>query len=360
MTPDEVRALLDLGADPNIVGPSGVPVLEHALLRYWNGDAVDVLAARATPRRALWIAAGLGDVDGVRGFLDRRGRPTAAARRLRPDFVAAGRVLPPLPDADDEELLVEAMLVAVLNERSAVLEYLASRGAPLNSLVFGWPLLTIAVGNGMAAVVECLVRCGADLDVRGEHPQDQHGSARELARTLFEQRPENAVGRRIVELCGMDPDLVLTERDARQTPPPRLDPTLEKSIVLARDDAARLGQPEVRPENLLVGLLRSGGPPLYFLKDVGRLDVERFRAELADRFDTTENDVDGRALSMHADAQAALHAAIALATERRAESVYGLHLLHALTRADDGAVAQLLARYGVRAADVNAELAQAL
>ena len=58
MRPEEVRSLLDQGADPNWIAPNGIPVLEHALLRYQNGNAVDVLAARAVPRRALSRRAG--------------------------------------------------------------------------------------------------------------------------------------------------------------------------------------------------------------------------------------------------------------------------------------------------------------
>jgi hypothetical protein len=162
MTPEEVRNLLDLGADPDWVADNGVPVLEHALVRYWNGEAVDLLAARAAPRKALWISAGLGDVEGVRSFLDSRGKPTRAARRLRPDFVAVGPpgFMPQLPDADDEEFLLEALLVAMLNGRVEMIEYLAARGAPVNSLAYGKPLIEVATGNGMTAVAEVLARAG--------------------------------------------------------------------------------------------------------------------------------------------------------------------------------------------------------
>ena len=162
MKTEKVRWLLDRGADPNWTAPNGIPVLEHALIRYWNGEAVDLVAARIAPRKALWIAAGLGDVDGVRRSLDAQGKPTPAARKLRPDFDAVAAVhMPSHPDPDDEEILMEAFFIAVLNGRTAVLEYMTSRGFPVDSLVWGSPVINIAVGNAMTPMVECLVRCGA-------------------------------------------------------------------------------------------------------------------------------------------------------------------------------------------------------
>lgn len=203
MRPDEVQSLLDQGADPNWVAPNGIPVLEHALIRYWNGEAVDVLARHATARDALWVAAGLGDLDGVRRFLSRAGRLTRAAREHRPDFIAVGQQggPPPLPDPDDDEILLETMLIAMLNGRTAVLEYLSLSSAAINSIAYGEPLINLAVANRMAPVVECLVRCGANLDLHGIHTR---ATARELARDMLKQSPDDNASRRIALVCGID------------------------------------------------------------------------------------------------------------------------------------------------------------
>ena len=358
MKTEKVRWLLDRGADPNWVGPNGIPVLEYALIRYWNGEAVDLVAARTVPRKALWIAAGLGDVDGVRRSLDARGKPTAEARRLRPDFVAIGPMkIPAHPDADDEEILMEAFFVAMLNGRTAVLEHMVSRGFPVNSLVWESPVIHMAAANAMIPLVECLVRCGADLDLRGSATQQ---SAREVAREMFEQLPEYPDRRRTVELCGMDPEAILAERDARPVNPPSIEPKLQEALDLAADDALRLGQADVRPENLLFGLLRAGRLPLMFFTKVSRIDLDRFRTDVADRVRPVEDRIGGTAPSLHPDAQTAMQAAIASATARRRETVQGVHLLYALTQDANGPAARLLAEYGSSAAMLNAALERSL
>jgi hypothetical protein len=162
MTPREVHDLLELGADARWIADNGIPVLEHALLRYWNGDAVDVLAAHAPPLKALWIFAGLGDIEGVDSFLDHAGKPTIAARRLRPDFVAVGEqgYMPQLPEADDEELLLEALVAAMVNGRARMIDYLAARGAPVKSMAYGRPLIEVATNNRMTDVAQALARAG--------------------------------------------------------------------------------------------------------------------------------------------------------------------------------------------------------
>jgi hypothetical protein len=103
--------LLDHGADPDWVPPNGISVLEHALYRYWNGEAVDLIARRVKPREALWIAAGVGDVAAVRRYFDKAGKLTNAARAKRPDFTAMGPLPAPSTFGDsDIDILWEAFM----------------------------------------------------------------------------------------------------------------------------------------------------------------------------------------------------------------------------------------------------------
>jgi hypothetical protein len=158
----DVAFLLERGADPNWVPPNGVTVLEYALLRYWNPEAVDMIAKRVTPRKAFWIAAGLGDVSGIARYLDRNGKPTSAARRHRPDFIVAGLDnISCRPDADDLEILWEAFAVAGFNQRLGVIDALLDNGFPIDYAPWGSSLLQWANGNRIIALVDHLIKRGA-------------------------------------------------------------------------------------------------------------------------------------------------------------------------------------------------------
>jgi hypothetical protein len=159
---ENVIYLLERGANPAWVAPSGMPVLEHALLKYWNPEAVGLIASRVVPRQAFWIAAGLGDIRTMLEFLDRRGAPTDAARRDRPDFIVAGLPSPPCrPGADDLEIVWEAFLVAGMNERLEAVDALLERGFPIDYAPWGSTLLEWAEGNRKDALADFLKDRGA-------------------------------------------------------------------------------------------------------------------------------------------------------------------------------------------------------
>ena len=358
MKTERVRWLLERGADPDWIAPNGIPVLEHALIRYWNGEAADLVAARAVPRKALWIAAGLGDVEGVRRSLDANGKPKREAYRLRPDFDAVGPDhLPSHPDPSDDELLMEAFFIALLNGRSEVLEYMVSRGFDVNSLIWDSPIISMAIGNAMTPIVECLIRCGADLDIRGWRPNQ---SPREIARSMFESMSDDPERRRIAELCGLDPEAILAEQDARPVNPPGLGKPVLEILELAGDDAYRLDQAEIGVENLLFGLLRSDGLGVQFFGWPSGLDLDRFRTDVADRVRPGGDRVQRPRLPMDADAQAAIRDAVAIATERRGHAVSPLHLLYALTRSGQSVAARLVERYGGSIERLNTALERVL
>lgn len=159
--PEDVAYLLDRGADPNWLPPDGVPVLEHALLNYWNPEAVDLIARRVTPRKAFWIAAGLGDVPTMLSFLDRNGKPTPEARANRPDSTLVFTGSPCRPDADDLEIIWEAFAVAGFNQRLNAIDALLERGFPIDYSQWGSTLLSWAEGNGIAILADHLKKRGA-------------------------------------------------------------------------------------------------------------------------------------------------------------------------------------------------------
>ena len=158
---EDVALLLKKGANPEWLPPSGVPILEYALMNYWNPEAVDLLATHVTPRKAFWISAGLGDVEQMLSFLDSNRKPDAQARKNRPDFVLAGFNMPCRPDADDLEILWEAFAVAGFNQRLNVIDALLDRGFPIDYEEWGSTLLQWAQGNRMTALAEHLLKRGA-------------------------------------------------------------------------------------------------------------------------------------------------------------------------------------------------------
>ena len=354
---DHVRWLLERGADPEWVAPNGLPVIEHALISYWNGEAVDLIAERVQPRRALWIAAGLGDVDGVRQFLDEEGMPRKEARELRPPLDSVGVLQMPMhPEPTDEDLLVEAFFVAMLNQRIEVLDYMCSGGFPINTLSWDTPMLAFAVGNRFVSVVECLVRNGANPDLKG----GPNGSARDSARNLFAGRPEASDWRKIVEILGMDPEEIIAERDAQPLPEPTWHPLTKKSIELASDDAVRLDQKTIEPENLMFGYFRATGPSLIGVLKISTEEFHRLRNDMRDRVSYENERVPHEELPLSPGAKQVIRTAFDVAKNHRRHSVNPYVLAYALAMDDDGPLARLIARHGADIEEVRRRLEKSL
>ncbi len=166
MPTGSAQQLLDAGADPSWTAPNGYTVIEHAIVRYWNQEAVDLIASRVTAPKSFWVAAGLGDVQAVERYVDRKGIPTESARKNRPDFTALHMGFLPLnPAADDRTIVWEAFLVAALNQRFEVLDVLLDRGFPIDYGAWGQPIIHLAVGNGWVPLLEYLVRRGANVEL---------------------------------------------------------------------------------------------------------------------------------------------------------------------------------------------------
>lgn len=326
------------GANPNAVLPNGIPPLEHALVGMWSREAVDKVAARATPREALWIAAGLGDIAGMARMFDVRGKLPPAARAIRPHFdaVFSGGGGSPHPDPSDAELLTEALIVAAMNDRDESVRYLASRGAPLDGAWWGMTALGVATGNRRVRACEALLAVGADPDAIAM----QSSTARDLAKQVWlDSAPRSDTQRHIAELFGWDPDALLAERRAA-IPEPPFGRNATAAIARARHDAARQRAKSVQPLHLFIAAMTTFWSQVL-LHD-GKVDRERFVAQYGARIARPAT-LEGASLPLHARAEALLRAVQKRAGDDARQSVDDDRVLLALL--DDRDVLRLLRKF---------------
>jgi hypothetical protein len=345
--------LIARGADPAWVPENGFTVLEHMLARHRSHEEIEFVLRYVTPPKAFWIAAGLGDVQGLKRYFDATGKLVAAARKHRPDFTALGPFsLPCLPDAGDIDIMAEAFYVALINDRLESLDVLLERGFPVDYSFWGSTAFSYALNSRNVKLVEYLIRRGAHADIDG-------ASAEEIDQWLYEHDPTDARARRIYELCGgRNADAVLQSYEAaRLTTPPPFAPQLRRVLDFARDDAASLGQVEVRDENLFVGLFRDEKAlPVGFLGASG-VDVGRFRKSIEHRLARGESHSADH-LPFGAEAQATLDLAIARRMQKHWRTLNTPDLMFAVVRYDTGPVADLLLGAGAQLAKLREELAK--
>jgi hypothetical protein len=360
MQPETVRWYLDRGANPNWMPPNGIPVLEHAIVRYRSSACVDLIAEHVTPRRALWISAGLGDVAGVRSFIAGKQKLKAEGRLNRPDLMAMGSIrwFPPNHEADDLEIMWEAFQIAGWNERWATMDALLDAGLPVDHSPIGWPLVFDAVGNLIIPLAEYLISRGADLD----RQWPEHGAVRSFLRSFVANLhdPQTEKVRRMLEICnaGTVEGILATVDAKRQSPPPPEERTL-RAMQLAADDAARQGQSVVTTENMLVGLFRiQNGSFAEFLRGTGT-DMSKLRTVIGARLLPDSDPLMGRELPADALAEAALRVAATEADSRRRERVGPIHLMVGILNQETGPGARLLREVGTTVAQLTERLKSA-
>ena len=358
MTKEEMQRLLDLGADPNWVPPNGYSVLEHVIWRCWNGDIVDLVARRVKPRRAFWIAAGLGDAQAIKSYVDERGKPTDNAWQNRPDFTALGYMpMPTNPAPDDHGLIWEAFLVAVFNRRFAVMDVLLDRGFPIDYMGWGSSALHLAVGNGWVEVVEYLVNRGADVNLKGWRP---HMSARETAEQRFLNPHGAPNAERILQLVGgRDPEMLRSLRDERKKT--RILPTarnVETAFEHAKLDAREQGLVVVGAENMFNGLLRDSGLTVAAFAQAG-LDLAKLHSQV--RYGPDAVLVrPPEEMTANPELSAILLDARSLAEEKNHEILNSMHVMHALIRRAPPSVLKIIELAGGTKEKVLASIEQLL
>ena len=340
MTVDEMQRLLDRGADPTWTPPNGYSVIEHVIWRCWSGEIVDLIAKRVTPPAAMWISAGLGDAEAVKGYFDENGRLTDAARQHRPDFNALGHLpTPSLAEEDDEGIIWEVFLIAAFNQRFQVMDVLLDRGFNIDYIGWGQTMLHTAVGNGWLPLVEYLVRRGANVNLKGWRP---YLTAREMAEEHAQNPYGYPNGARILELVG-GRDIETLRKERAEKRKQRVMPTharVEDAFNFAKHDALMRGRKDVDVDGLFIGLLREAGLAVAMLGHAG-VDLKKLRDPIRDRIDSLMVQLPEE-MTANPEVASILMDARMVAEERKEEHVTPLHVFHAVMKRASPRILQLI------------------
>jgi hypothetical protein len=306
---------------------------------------VDLIASRVKePPRTFWVAAGLGDVESVKQYVDERCVPTEEARENRPDFTALGPFgMPSNPAPTDQEIVWEAFMVAAFNQRFAVLDVLLDRGFPIDYIAWGQTILHVAVGNGWVPLIEYLVKRGANLDLKGWRP---YMTAREIAENSALNPHGHPQRLRILELLGgRDIETLRRERsEARARRVMGTTPGVEQLFEFAKQDAAIRGEAAVDQESLFIGILRQGRLEVALLGNAG-VDLSRLRESVRSRLEPGPVDV-APSITASPEVSAILMDARTLAEKKGEEAMNSAYVLYALVQRASPRVLELIQSAG--------------
>lgn len=349
---DFVEYLIARGADPGWIAPNGMSVIEHLILRPNSAQVVDAIAKRAKPRKAFWIAAGLGDVRMLRRFFAGQATLTAAARRDRPDFLAAGHhATMTLPDASDLDIMWEAFFIASMHRRTAVLDALLEHGLPVEYTPFGQTMLSGAIQMHDAALVEYLLSRGASTRTFGV-------TAEQMDEWLLHFNPIDDDTRRIYELCGGKNADAIIRQKVEEKRVATLPPFLLEKLDFARHDAARLAQAAVEPHNLFVALLGDERFSVLGLLSRGGVDIAALRRAVEHRFLAVPSGSPVHDIPMSAALTAILEEAKTRAEAAGHDRIGPYEILHAMIRGGSGTVEDILTGSGGSMERIRAEFAR--
>jgi ankyrin repeat protein len=170
------RMLLDAGArtDAVVAERAGATPLAYALF-YGHSATAEAVAREGPVPDDLRNAAGLGDLDRMRGWLE-SGTPLPSGAGAGMDFFGPTEWFPPRRGPVDDQLIVdESLSWASRSGRIDAMDLLVANGADVNSSPYrGTPLLW-AVYSDCVPAAEWLLDRGADPDVRHDFGGEGHG-----------------------------------------------------------------------------------------------------------------------------------------------------------------------------------------
>ena len=142
-------------------------------------EAADVLVGHGLHRPTLWLAAASGLLPWVRDWVGSDGSLLADPGSYRPDWADVGRPAGAPPTDDPSEIVGEALVLAALNDRHDVVDYLLYAGADIDARPYqNTTALHFAVQFRRPGMVRCLLNRGASTAIEdANHGADAAGWA---------------------------------------------------------------------------------------------------------------------------------------------------------------------------------------